>query len=158
MTATPPKRRPTFVWQAILILLPVVLLAAVSIWALQTDRAAVERQAQSRTKSVSAAVAAEIEKFLHPGRVESEGVVYPVRFTVFLVSPSNTVISPARLVWPPEPMPLPADLSGLIKSNKLEQWQAAETSFNARNWSQALEFYDAFLDGDPLIDPLTEAG
>jgi len=94
MPAPRTNRKPTFFWQAVLILLPVVALSAVGIRALQTDRAAVERQAQSRTKNVSAAISAEIGKFLHPGRAEGDRVVYPVPFTVFLVK--HSVISNCR--------------------------------------------------------------
>jgi len=48
MTAMRKPNKPNFLWQAILILLPVIALAAASFWSLRQDRAAVEREARER--------------------------------------------------------------------------------------------------------------
>src|SRR5437762_10340783 len=48
MSAVRNQHKPTFLWQALLVLLPVLALAVASLWALQRDRAAVEREARER--------------------------------------------------------------------------------------------------------------
>jgi signal transduction histidine kinase len=53
MTAPPNKRQPTFLWQGLLILLPVLILVGFSLLALQRDRLLAEQEAQ-RTAAISA--------------------------------------------------------------------------------------------------------
>src|SRR6478609_2001376 len=53
MTAPQHQRQPTFLWQGLLILLPMVILAGFSLVALRRDRLLAEREAQ-RTAAISA--------------------------------------------------------------------------------------------------------
>ena len=46
MTAPQSQGRPTFLWQGLLILLPVAALVAVGLWTLREDRAAMERDGE----------------------------------------------------------------------------------------------------------------
>ncbi len=60
MSGTRKPRRPTFLWQALLILLPVIALTAVSFWVLRQDRAAVEREARDRAGELVKGLAREL--------------------------------------------------------------------------------------------------
>src|ERR1035437_11091506 len=53
MTSLRPMRKPAFVWQAGLILLPVVIIAAVALTAIIENRTAVEREARRRAEEVA---------------------------------------------------------------------------------------------------------
>src|SRR5581483_5941675 len=48
---------------------------------------------------------------------------------------------------PPVPKPLPADLKQVLSSNKVIQWNAAESAFNRRDWPAATQLYLDFLEG-----------
>jgi signal transduction histidine kinase len=50
MAAPHNPRKPTFLWQAILILLPVIALALASLWMLRQDRAAAQRETKERAE------------------------------------------------------------------------------------------------------------
>ena len=52
MAAVPAQRKPTFLWQGVLILLPVASLAIASLWTLRLDRAEVQREARQRAGEV----------------------------------------------------------------------------------------------------------
>ncbi len=52
MAAIRAHRKPTFIWQAVLILLPVALMAGFGFWAILRERNAVEAQAQQRAREI----------------------------------------------------------------------------------------------------------
>jgi len=54
------NQQPTFLWHALLILLPVIALAAASLWGLRQDRAAVERETRERAGEVLERLAREL--------------------------------------------------------------------------------------------------
>src|SRR5437867_7656877 len=51
------NRKPTFVWQSILILLPTFLLAALGFYSLHKDRLLVENEARTRAQQIAEALA-----------------------------------------------------------------------------------------------------
>jgi signal transduction histidine kinase len=55
-THLPEPKRPTFFWQAILILLPVGLMAGFGLWAILRERNAVEEEARQRAKEIIQAI------------------------------------------------------------------------------------------------------
>ena len=63
MTSLRPTRKPVFLWQAGLILLPVLVIAAVAIMAIIQNRAEVEREARQRAEEVARQYSKELE---HP--------------------------------------------------------------------------------------------
>ena len=62
MTRLRPPPKPGFVWQAGLILLPVLIIAAVAITAIVRNRAAVEREARQRADEVARQFGKELER------------------------------------------------------------------------------------------------
>jgi signal transduction histidine kinase len=151
MTRTPRQRQPTFLWQAVLILLPVAVLSAVGIWALQQDWASSARQAQNRAEVLVSTTLADLENLLRAVKVSENPVgALDVRLTgnaaVFAVNTDYTLEDPTPVVWPPAPDPLP-DLNKVLATNKLNQWRAAEAAFASGQWQQAAQGYLGFLNG-----------
>jgi signal transduction histidine kinase len=62
MTSQRPTPKPTFLWQAGLILLPVVIIAAVALTAIIENRSAVEREARRRAEEVARQYGKELER------------------------------------------------------------------------------------------------
>jgi signal transduction histidine kinase len=62
MTTQRPTPKPTFLWQAGLILLPVVIIAAVALTAIIENRTAVEREARRRAEEVARQYGKELER------------------------------------------------------------------------------------------------
>ena len=62
MTSQRPTRKPAFLWQAGLILLPVVIIAAVALTAIIENRTAVEREARRRAEEVARQYGKELER------------------------------------------------------------------------------------------------
>ena len=62
MTSLRPTRKPVFLWQAGLILLPVVIMAAVAITAIIRNRADVEREARRQAEEVARQYGKELER------------------------------------------------------------------------------------------------
>lgn len=83
MTSPPPARRPAFVWQAGLILLPVLLLAAVALSAVIHRRAAVERESRGRAEEVARQYGKELERPWGNFLIEQD--IYSRRWSDYLV-------------------------------------------------------------------------
>ncbi len=62
MSSLRPARKPAFVWQAGLILLPVLVIAAVALTAIVENRTAVEREARRRAEEVARQYGKELER------------------------------------------------------------------------------------------------
>ncbi len=62
MTSLRPARKPVFLWQAGLILLPVLIIAAVAITAIIENRTEVEREARRRAEEVARQYGKELER------------------------------------------------------------------------------------------------
>jgi sensor domain CHASE-containing protein len=59
-----PGPKPAFLWQAFLILLPVVLLTVAGLWALHQDRRLVEQDARDRATEILSSLARQVERQL----------------------------------------------------------------------------------------------
>src|SRR5512147_453184 len=62
MSGVRPTRKPAFFWQAGLILLPVLVIAAVALTAIIENRTAVEREARRRAEEVARQYGKELER------------------------------------------------------------------------------------------------
>jgi len=62
MASLHPVRKPVFLWQAVLILLPVLIIAAVALTAIVESRTAVEREARRRAEDVARQYGKELER------------------------------------------------------------------------------------------------
>src|SRR5512135_2465087 len=62
MTSLRPTRKPAFLWQAGLILLPVLIIAVVALTAIVENRTAVERDARRRAEEVARQYGKELER------------------------------------------------------------------------------------------------
>ena len=67
-----PRPKPTFLWQALLILLPMVLLTLAGFWALRQDRRLVEQDARERAVEVLRALSPFVEQTLRFGLVDGD--------------------------------------------------------------------------------------
>ena len=101
MTVTCNQRKPTFLWQAILILLPMVVLAAVGAISLRQDRILAERETATRAQAIADELA---------GRIWLELTSRP---DPKLWNPRFQIDLSGKLVFPPpyEPVPSPLPLN-----------------------------------------------
>jgi signal transduction histidine kinase len=130
-----PPRRPTFLWQGTLILLPAVLLSVIGLQSLKQDRALAEHQAieqaKALAKTISQRLTQEISKhatFPEPAVFAQAvaGHLYPEDDPVmqasrhgslaFLLGTAEDVIYPEA--WPGLPSPEPIDTRALDESQR----------------------------------------
>ncbi len=83
MSTLRPTRRPGFVWQAGLILLPVLIMAAVALTAIIENRTAVEREARRRAEEVARQYGKELERPWGNFLIEQD--IYSRRWSDYLV-------------------------------------------------------------------------
>ena len=62
MLGSRPRRKPTFLWQAMLILLPVAVMTAVGLVSIRRDKAAVEQDARQRAAGIASQLASGLAK------------------------------------------------------------------------------------------------
>ncbi len=142
MTGARIQRRPTFLWQAGLILLPVLLLSVLGWFSLRKDRFLARRQAEDRAQVVADNLAESIEKNLSGGPI-----------------PTNTALSfqidgAGRLIFPPpyEVVPEPAPLNEAALNPEQERlWRDGQTA-EMEGRPRAIAAYRSFLDSNPPPD------
>lgn len=99
-------RRPTFLWQGLLIVLPVVVLAGIGLLAVQQDRQQALREARQQAQTFADDIAAAFERWL----AETNGVMRGEEY-LFVTDARGELVWPAP--WEPVPVPRPLDLSKL---------------------------------------------
>jgi signal transduction histidine kinase len=145
MTASPAKRKPTFFWQAALILLPVIVLSVIGIVSLHQDRSLVEQEARTRAESIADDLAETIWAVLAapPDRPEA----FPA---VFLMSAQGHLLEPPS--YEAAPVPQPLEVSKL-NDEQQRLWQTARnTRFSALDSAAAIHASRRFLASDPPAD------
>src|SRR6266850_3555054 len=128
------NRKPTFLWQAVLIILPVIVLATVGFVSLRQDRLLAQKEAEERAQRIADDLSARIWQDLtasnHPAhsfQVDSEG---------------NLVFPPPLA---PLPEPKPFNLADLTP-DQLRLWQkAVAVEANDPNRNAASQAYREFL-------------
>ncbi|NOS68941.1 MAG: HAMP domain-containing histidine kinase [Verrucomicrobia bacterium] len=155
MTAPQHHRKPTFLWQGALILVPVAVLVTAGLWTLRQDRVAIEHDARLRAEPIAAATLAELKKHLHPikigvregGRamINSDGAMW------FEIRQDNSLEQPWPLTWPPTPAPFPPNFVERLHPERAQLWRDAGAAYEAGAWSQAIALYSAFATNGAIV-------
>src|ERR1051326_5019882 len=110
-------RKPSFVWQALLILLPVIVLAAVGIFSLRQDKQLAQHEAADRAQ----AVADDLVPKLWAALAESDNR-HRLETHAFRINARGELVHPPPVALFPQPKPLKvADLTP-------DQWQIWQTA------------------------------
>jgi signal transduction histidine kinase len=148
--------QPSFFWQGLLILLPVVVLTLFGILALLEDKALVAHQAKSDAAQMAVNALPVFEKLLvqlpwtnalqeaklNPP-FQGPGSLDLAYGSVFCVNSKNELIYPQPLRWPSEPTQSLRPESQL-NPQQLKQWQAAESALSKGDWTEAAKLYQEF--------------
>ena len=134
------NRKPTFLWQAVLIVLPVIVLATVGFVSLRQDKLLARKEAEERAQHIADDLS---------GRIWQELAASNRPAHSFQVDDEGNLVFPPSLAPLPEPKPLKlADLT----ADQLRLWQktvAAEA--NTANRGAAIQAYREFLDSNPHV-------
>ena len=148
------KRKPTFHAQAILIVLPLVILVAVGAWSLRQDRLLAEQEARDHARQLAERLLPELTEAIagpHTVALASAHAQASASNTAFgavwfQVSPSGRLLKPAPVA---DPLPRPLD-SAELDPALAEIWQTARRAeFRDSAADTALTSYRLFLDQSP---------
>mgnify|MGYP001566150629 FL=1 len=168
MIARHQRRRPTFFWQGLFIVLPVFVLALVGLLSLRQDRLLVEQEAKARAQEIADDLARKIwEELNHPGPADTKllqenhralylntvHVTYSEPADTNLFSPVFRIDELGRLTDPRDysstPLPQPFDETKLDPEQR-QLWQAAQADeFRETNLDAAVEAYRKFMAARP---------
>src|SRR5947209_4991232 len=115
MARLSPKRKPTFVWQALLIVLPVIVLAAMGLFSLRQDKILAQHEATERAQAVADELAEKMWTELTGAR--------DTNALAFKIDQAGQLIFPQP--YSPVPVPEPFKLAEL-NAEQLRFWQSAE--------------------------------
>jgi signal transduction histidine kinase len=153
-----PFQFPRLVWPLAVVLLPLLILGALAVWTLNSDRRSAREEARAHAGEIASTVLAAAEEDLNIVRLTSGGFLVLKGQNTFSVSPEGKLVSPPPWVWPPKPAPLTSNDFKDLRTNKLVQWREAEAAFAAGKWTNSAELYLKFLDGrrqsgsEPMAD------
>jgi TolA-binding protein len=136
------NRKPTFFWQALLIVLPVAVLAVVGMISLRQDKILAQHEAVERAQAIADDLTRRIWSKLTTAKAPDE-----LRHRAFQID------SAGRLIYPPPvepvPVPKPFDLAELDGS-QAKLWRTAQTAeAEGDDVLAAIQCYGAFLDSNP---------
>src|SRR5690349_6135686 len=166
------KRKPTFLWQALLIVLPVAVLAVFGFVSLRQDRLLAQREAAERAQAIADELAPKIWAQLttvsndppapaqpRPGEIArlerdtaDNAPFHPPAFK----HPAFRVDQSGNLLFPPpySPVPKPHPLNRAeLNEQQTQQWTAAEAAETATtDVATATKRYTDFLAANPPDD------
>ncbi len=139
MAAPAPPRKPTFLWQGLLIILPVAVLAAVGFLSLRQDRRLAEREAAERAQVIADDLVERIWSQLAVTNLSGR-----LHFTIDAAG---------GLIFPPPhasvPVPQPFDLAELDPEGK-QLWLAAQSASDSEhNIASAEQAWRDFINSNP---------
>jgi signal transduction histidine kinase len=142
MSTRHPKRKPSFFWQGVLIVLPVVVLAVVGLVSLRQDKLLARHEAEVRAHALAHDLTEKVwqEIVLVP---ESERSRYPS----FEVDHHGRLIFPPPVESVPRPRPLNPDE---LTEEQSRLWQSCQSSGNpADDLAAVAQACDQFLESKP---------
>jgi hypothetical protein len=140
------QKKPTFFWQAVLIVLPLLLLVGVGVYSLREDKALAEAEAKERAQSyaddlqrhISSVVAGRVAN-VFPG-VTIQNVIVPM----LLVSTNGALLYPPSEIAPAVNIPVEA-----LNAEQRHLWDAATAAEFGANRTTAASAFRKFLKSDP---------
>jgi signal transduction histidine kinase len=137
------QQKPKFFWQAILILLPVTILAGVAFFSLRQDKRLAQSEAAERAQSIADEL---LERVWSGLNQDSTNISAPIR-VAFQVDPAGQLLfPPLTAAWP---VPQVLNLSEL-DPEQARVWQKAHTvELQHTNLASAEECYSKFLELKP---------
>src|SRR6266704_3666507 len=146
MRAPKTNQKATFVWQATLIVLPVIVLAVFGFLSLRQDKLLAEQEAQERAQIIADELRAQLWTAVTNGGAMA-GPPAPLRFQV-----DNA----GQLIFPPpvEPWPKPAPLRfSELNPDQARLWQhTRKAEADVMRPEEAAKAYNDFLSLDPPKD------
>ncbi len=163
MTRARNRRKPTFLWQGVLILVPVAVLIAAGLWTLRQDRVAIEHDARLRAEPIAIATLTELKKQLQPisvtfrereaGRSRAVNSGRPEMW--FELRTDNSLDQKWRFTWPPTPAPFPSNFVARLNPDRARLWLDADAAYQADDWEKTIERYTAFAaEGEIVKEPV----
>jgi signal transduction histidine kinase len=137
-----PGKRPTFLWQGLMIVLPVLALAAVGALSVRQDKALARSEATERAQAMADELLPKLWQELTVPKT-------PAAFEhhAFKVGRSGELVFPPSYV--PVPVPAAFDLSAL-SADQLQLWLAARAvDADGGDPAAGVEAYQQFLQADP---------
>jgi len=151
MTRPHPNRKPRFLWQAVLIVLPVFVLAAVGLSSLRQDKLLAEQEARERARQIADELAdkiwnevAVLRLDLSPqNQLDRLNAPGPKNLDAFQISVQGDLVYPPP--YTPVPVPHPFEATRL-NPDQARLWQVArEADFAGTNSDAAIEAYHQFV-------------
>jgi signal transduction histidine kinase/tetratricopeptide (TPR) repeat protein len=138
------QRKPTFLWQAVLILLPVIVLAAVGWASLRQDRILAQHEATERAQAIANDLILPIwSELTNKGPARSKQFTFRVNNTGQLIFPPP---------YDPAPKPKPFDL-GALNPEQAKLWQIVGSMNDSRqDFEPLVQACADFIDSDPPKD------
>src|SRR5215469_11540758 len=131
--AIPSKGKPAFIWQPILIVLPVLILAVIGLLFLRQDRALIRQEAAERAQVLADEMVTKVW-----GELLGTNEPTPETPRAFQVDASGELLFPPPV--PAAPIPKPLDTSKL-ESEQLRLWQNANREDASGNRTAAIDAY-----------------
>ena len=132
-----PPAKPSFLWQGLLILLPVVVLAGAGFYSLREDRRLVRREAEEKARTL----ADEMVRVLWSELTDPANLQQFSNYT-FRVDAEGHLVFPPPV--PPLPEPVALDLTGLSEAQ--QRWWA--TAHDSSRGSEAIAACQQLLDAN----------
>lgn len=141
MTGDRNQPKPTFLWQAMLILLPVIVLAVVGGFSLRQDKILAQHEASDRAQALADDLVRQLWNELTVA-----GTNGPQR-CFFQVDTNGQLLFPPAYKTTPTPMPFDLTLLNPEQARLWQILQSAETS--AKNEESLIQTYASFIGSDP---------
>src|SRR5439155_20413393 len=140
------QRKPTFVWQALLILLPVTALAAFGLVSLRQDKRLAQQEAAERAQAIAEQLRPQLWRALTNAEAPA-GSSKPIRFRV---DNAGQLLFPPPTGALPAPAPLKEEVLSPEQANLWEQARKAEAEKS--DDASAAKAYEGFLSLAPPSD------
>jgi signal transduction histidine kinase len=160
-TQIPINRRPVFLWQGLLIVLPVIVLALVGILSLRQDKRLVDAEARQRAQEIADDCLEKIFRTLHPGSdndfaIDGESDSKRLKGSgSFLLDEHGELLQPKP--FNPVPDPQPIDFSELSAAQSNLWHRAEDSEFRSQAPATAQRLFEQFVETNPPTNWLSRA-